>query len=124
MIDFTSPSFSVDFFSIEEGSAYGYPNKKVIHIFATLWRDYADIRFTEYTLLVIPVSEFIKGYAEGGENFVYGLMGEVKQYEDKNLAVDWAADTMKDYFGEREPKVLPYAEITVDTPEGNYITEE
>ena len=62
--------------------------------------------------------------AKKGDWYVCDLMCEVKQYEDEDLAVDWAVDTMKDYFGESEPRVLPYAEITTDTPEGNYITEE
>lgn len=124
MIDFASPRYSVDFFSIEAGSPYGY-EENVVHILACLWRDYENIHLTEYTFLAIPVSEFIEGYKEGGEDFVSEIMSEVKQYEDDGFTPETANGIFACYFGTNNGhKVLAYSEITLDTPMGNYVTEE
>lgn len=123
MIDFASPRYSVEFFSIEDGSFYGY-EENVVHILACLWRDYENIHLTEYTFLAIPVSEFVEGYKEVGYGFVSDQMCEVKQYEADDLTPESASETFDDYFGVNGHKVLDYSEITLDTPIGNYVTEE
>lgn len=122
MIDFASPRYSVDFFSIEDGSFYGY-EENVVHILACLWRDHENIHLTEYTFLAIPVREFVGGYRHRGEDFVFDLMCEVKQYERDDLTPESASETFADYFGTNGHKVLAYSEIALDTPMGNYVTE-
>ena len=120
--NFTAPRFSIDFFSIEPGRYYNC-KENVVHISGTLWRDFQDIRLTEYTFLTIPISEFVKGYAESGIEFVYECMGEVQQYEDEEISTEEAEDIFANYFDGKKPTEMDYSQITRKTPCGIYITE-
>ena len=120
MIDIISKKFYVDFFSIEDGSLYGY-DENVVHISGCLWRDYEETHLTEYTFLVVPVSEFVKDYLnKGGCDYVFELMSEVQQYESDDITPIQAVNICDNYFSGESMERLCYSEIDTDTPMGNY----
>lgn len=109
-------SFEIDFYSIEDNNGC-----KDIHIFGTLWRDGGICHATDYTFLIIPLDEFVSRFNED-KNYVITRMEEVTQYEDK-LTYKECFDLLAHYFnGNPADAILDYADITLDTPIGNYRT--
>lgn len=110
--------FEGDFYSIETVGG-----KKQIHINGTLWKSDDEWRHSEYVFLIIPLEEFIAEYAKNGSEYVDSLYSEAKTGISEFTKAQ-AEKCIQNYFNGCHPEGrLDWADITMDTPDGNYYVE-
>lgn len=108
-----------DFYSIEPDGNGG----KEIHVLGYCyqedkWRN--AWRNVEYSFFIEPLRDFIE-HMKADENYPYNKASEVKQYISDCTANEMV-DIINCYFNGSTPDhLLPYSDITIDTPCGNYI---
>lgn len=110
----------LDFYSVEPDGLGG----KQIHIFGscTCCEDMGEgaWRNEEYTGFIEPLSGFIE-HMKQDEDYVGNKAAELNQYVG-DYNDEGMADVINHYFdGHTADRRLAYAEITMDTPCGNYI---
>ena len=110
----TSPE-EYDFYSIERD----YKGEKQIHVFGFTY--FGDHWISaESCWFIEPLSEFVEHVKEN-ENYVNEMYGEFKQYQ-YDLSEEEATDCINKYFdGKCADYILPFTEITMETPCGNYV---
>lgn len=120
----TKELLDTELYSIEEDG----DGNKTIHILAYLYLsdsypDKKDYRLVEFTFLEMPLNEFIQKYRENGKQYVDETEEEYKQYI-KDLTEEEAVNAYWQYFDEKPGLILPFSELTPDTPVGNYVNKE
>lgn len=96
--------------------------ERTIHVNGYLW--YYDGRWvhTEATWFVVPLKKFIEEYANRGVEYTDTCYEMVKQYQTDLQSEKEALDLTRKYFnGHSADGLLPFGEISMDTPDGNYI---
>ena len=126
--------FEADFYTIFMGDGlYGDKNVKMIHIDGYFYEsdskefvseENPDGEYwanTQACWLIEPLSEFIQNL-RADYNYVNDLFEDAKQYQE-DMSREQAVDAINHYFDNNPPQyVLPYEEITEDTPCGTYVT--
>lgn len=94
---------------------------KQIHILAYTY--YGDQwAFVELTWFIEPLDEFVEHVKED-KYYVVQQMSEYKQYQSDCTSKE-IVDIINHYFdGESADYILPYTEITTDTPCGCYVAK-
>ena len=106
----------LNFYSIDESNDGG----KEIHISGYTYKGDDHWECTDVCWFIEPLAEFIQHVKEN-ENYVDEQMSEYKQYI-KDCTAEELTDIINHYFnGERADYYLPFGEITLDTPCGNYV---
>ena len=126
--------FMADFYTIFMGDGlYGDQNVKMIHIDGYTYKsdskeyvseDNPDGVYwanTQACWLIEPLAEFIQNL-RADYNYVDDLFEQAKQYQT-DMTREEMVDAINGYFDHKPPQyVLPYEEITEDTPCGTYVT--
>lgn len=126
--------FEADFYTIFMGDGlYGDRNVKMIHIDGYTYKSDSKEFVTEdnpngiywantqAVWLIEPLSEFIQNL-RADYNYVDTLFEESKQYQT-DMTEKEMVDGINRYFDGNPPQfILPYEEITEDTPCGTYVT--
>lgn len=95
--------------------------EKYIHILAYTYQSDVDWRLIEGTWIIVKLKNFIMCFAEHKEDFTNEMWEETNQYESE-MRGEELVDAVNNYFaGRGADKFLQYGEITIDTPDGNYI---
>lgn len=119
-----------DFFSL-----YTNPenNKRYIHIHGYTYKsdnmDYVSEdnpngiywANTECIWLIVELDDFVDTYRERGGEFIDELFQDAKQGQ-RDLTPAEMVDAINNYYGIAPDAILDYGEITMDTPDGNYMT--
>lgn len=126
----TTKPVSVEFFSIIDDGGV-----KSIHLHGYTYESDDCWVNLEACGIIIPLSEFIEGYAADEDGlYVDSLYEEAKQYED-DYDADGIVHAINHYYseivfgcngspsGDGAPDgILDFGEITLETPEGSYAT--
>lgn len=105
----------MDFYSIEPDGNGG----KQIHVFGYCYKE-DTWRNVEYSFFIEPLRDFIE-HLKADENYPYNKASELKQYISDCTANEMV-EIINCYFNGGTPDyLLPYSDITIDTPCGNYI---
>ena len=107
--------FEADFFSIYEDG-----KEKYIHLHGYTYKsDDNDWRGIECSWLILPLAEFVNGFAERNVEYVDDLYEATKQYEG-NLTNEEALNYIKGYYEGEGGVRLDFKDVTADTPCGHY----
>ena len=110
----TSPK-ELDFFEI-----CTINGEKYIHLFGYTYQSDIDWRNIECTGLLIPIAEFVRDYKEN-EEYINELYQSCTQYEGEYSSQE-ILDIINSYYNGNPPQFyLGFADITEDTPCGDYV---
>lgn len=77
--------------------------------------------FVEPSFLIVPLKEFVEN-RKGNDDYVESLYAESKQYQGEVTETE-AVDGINHFFqGKPADCWLPFSDITLDTPCGNYVS--
>ena len=122
--------YEADFFSI-----YTEGNKRYIHIHGYSYKsdcmDYVTEdnpngiywANTECRWLIVELSEFVEAFKAQGSEYIDELYQECRQGQ-WDLTGKEMTDAINNYYGKAPDAVLDWGEIGLDTPDGDYITNE
>ena len=106
-----------EFFSIVE-----YGTGKEVELLGFNWEDEGKWHFVETRLQAIPIEEFIEGYRKEGFEYVQRLEETARQTQYDLTKKEALVDYTRKAFGGQPPVAhLPFSQITVNSPIGNYI---
>jgi len=100
---------------------YAIGGEKMIHIFAYTYKSDVDWRMVEGTGMIMPLREFMAGYAERGQEYVDELWEMTKQVEWEESADSLVKAVNSYFYGRAADKRLQYGDVTARTREGCYI---
>ena len=104
--------FEGDFYSIGKGT---------IHIWGYTYEGDAW-ELVEVTRVIIPLDEFVKNYKERGKDYINEIYDGCNQYQDDFHTDNEILKVINEFFdGKPADYFLDYAEITEETPDGNYV---
>lgn len=105
----------LDFYSIEMNEN----GNKQIHILGYAYKE-DQWKLVDVCWFIESLDDFVK-YLHDGEWSVSEQMSEYKQYI-RDCTEEEIVDIINHYFdGNGADQILPYEEITIDTPCGNYV---
>ena len=114
-------NLDLDFYSIELDEN----GNKQIHIHGYSYEGDDLWSIVDAVGAIMPLDEFIKRFKEQGSDFVYtGFVSRHSNYIKSGINSMRLAEIANTYFnGNPADYILPYKEITMDTPIGNYCCE-
>lgn len=111
-----APVNNAEMYSIEHDAEYG----KIIHLISFVYESDVDWRIVDGTFLYEPLSEFVRNYAERGQDYINEIWEGTKQYEGE-MTEEECLKQMNLFIEENHAEHLEYDKITIDTPYGAYI---
>jgi len=112
----TSPTM-VDFYNIFELDGVKY-----IHIFGYAYESDVYWANMECSNFIEPLESFIANVKKNNDTYVDEVFEGLSQYQSEHTASS-ILDVINHYFdGKPADYILPYEEITMDSPCGNYVT--
>ena len=113
---FTEPYLG-EFYSIVD-----YKGVKHVEILGFNWYDDGRYHFTETRHYGVPLKEFIKNYKKRAMDYVYAIEEDSRQTQyDLSKRDALVYYTRKAFNGEPPMAIIPFEDITEETPCGHYV---